>query len=297
MIMVPSIDSTSAFNHTASIRRIVSVCLLIGLIFYSFLLESFGESLNDKAFYTYESKFYITQSDRSEAFAKEIGLYMDMMNHEYRRRLTGFKNKLKMKFHVRIYKKKSTYHEFTGDSHSSGIFMSSKRLLCSYRRGRPKARLLGILRHEGFHQFMYTHIARRSPPWINEGFAEHFEYAVQEKNGFNLNIVPRDHVMTLKKAMKNNSLIPLSELLIMGTDEWNYNLGNRSLSLLQYAQSWSVVHFLLYGSNGNNKSYLDKYLRAISQGKTCDEAFEHAFGRKFDTLNQDWILYVKELIN
>ena len=148
-----------------------------------------------------------------------------------------------------------------------------------------------------FHQFMYTHIARRSPPWINEGFAEHFEYSVQEKNGFNLNIVPRDPVMTLKKAMKNNSLIPLSELLIMGTDKWNNNLGNRSLSLLQYAQSWSVVHFLLYGSNGNNKSYLDKYFRAISQGKTCDEAFEHAFGRKFDMLNQDWILYVKELIN
>ncbi len=112
---------------TLLLGRIVTMLMGICLLFQVVVGEGFGELLNDETFHTYASKCYVTQSDVSRPFSKEIGLYMDEMNKEYCRGLAGFVGKSKKKeLHVRIYKTEGSYRKFTGESISVGVFMPSR---------------------------------------------------------------------------------------------------------------------------------------------------------------------------
>jgi hypothetical protein len=143
---------------------------------------------------------------------------------------------------------------------------------------------------------MYANITRNCPPWVNEGLAEYFEYAVQGKEIFRQDVIVKTHVITLKKAMRDDSLLPLPKLLKMKTDEWNHNLNDRSLALIQYAQSWSVVHFLICGNNGNRKDDLKEYLKRIKGGKRGDDALEGSFGKRLGTFEKDWMLHLEKVV-
>ena len=47
---------------------------------------------------------------------------------------------------------------------------------------------------------------------------------------------------------------------------------------LQYAQAWSMVHFLVYGSGGRYVEAFETYLRLLNRGVLSVEAFARAFG-------------------
>jgi len=275
--------------------RILFLCVLICVLLCIFSWKSAGELLDDPTFYTHTSEYYITQSDVSAALSEDIGSYLDRMNDEYRKKLGRLTNESKRKMHVRIYKAESAYYEFVGNTISIGAFLPSKRLLCAYVGDWPRERLLRLLRHEGLHQFMYTHVTKRCPPWINEGLAECFEHGFEGGRGFRLDIIPQKHITSLREAVRNHRLIPLQKLLTLEQEEWNSNLENRPLALLQYAQAWSVVYYVMFKESAGNGDILMNYLGGIKKGKRGEDALRYAFGEEFDAFRKGWLEYIQKL--
>ena len=269
-------------------------------LFFLFLLSflpglGFAQLLHDRRFHTYRSMYYMTQTDVSLTFSSEVGQYMDRLHEKYSERLKRFKKASKERFHIRVYKEKEEFQKLVGYEKVIGAFLPNKYLLCSYLGENSKDRLFRVLRHEGFHQFMYTHISRGSPPWIDEGLAEYFEHSMDEWGNFSLETLPEHHIKVLRRAVKNNTLVPLIELLDMNRVKWNSQLSNNVLANNQYAQSWSVVYFLLHGDEWRNRNYFDLYLKAMKKKMVGQRGIEYTFGNEIDEFAQDWLSYVKDL--
>lgn len=269
---------------------------LLSLFLLSFLPGlGFAQLLHDRQFYTYRSMYYMTQTDVSLTFSSEVGAYMDRLHEKYSERLKRFKKDSKERFHIRVYKEKEDFHKLVGFEKSVGAFLPNKYLLCSYLGENSKERLFRALRHEGFHQFMYTHISRRSPPWIDEGLAEYFEHQMDEWGNFSPETLPENHINVLGRAIKKNTLVPLIELLGMNRAKWNHQLSNKILANNQYAQSWSVVYFLLHGDDSRNRKYFNRYLKAMKKEKLGQQGIEYTFGNEINEFAQNWLSYVKDL--
>jgi hypothetical protein len=82
------------------------------------------------------------------------------------------------------------------------------------------------------------------------------------------------HDLTRVKGMiKDNSLMPLDEMLAMSHKTWNSGLSSRN-----YLQAWSMVHFLVHGDNGKYQKALSSYIRDLSQSRSSTQAFRNRFG-------------------
>ena len=65
---------------------------------------------------------------------------------------------------------------------------------------------------------------------------------------------------------------------------------------INYAQAWSVVHFLLQGMGKKGKKAAKSYFLALKAGKTRAEAFEESFGKlNLDKVDMAWRRYVTRL--
>jgi hypothetical protein len=298
---------TDALYHQPRTRRPVASALLPALLvfFLSLLADvTAAGTRKDGDFYVVRSKHYVVQTDVNINFAREIGHFMDFVYEEYSNRLKGFDTTSTVKFHVRIYENKQDFIEFLGNKKGMenyiGVFYRRKRLLCSYLGDGPKEKLLRTLTHEGFHQFMFTHISRNAPPWLDEGLAEYFQNAIRGRGRFRPEILPRAHLIMLRRAIQKKRLIRPLDLMTMHRRQWNHNLSNKAVAYLLYSEAWSLAHFLLHGDSWKIGDFLDRYLEAIKGARVGPgarkEYVNYAFGDRFDTFVENWRGYVDELV-
>lgn len=98
------------------------------------------------------------------------------------------------------------------------------------------------LRHEGAHQLFFTygvhstHHAENT--WLVEGLAVFCEAS-------RVGVREPDRVSTVKGHARENTLIPLAELLASRSPRGFFVYGGAERVSLAYAQSWSIVHFLM----------------------------------------------------
>ena len=64
---------------------------------------------------------------------------------------------------------------------------------------------------------------------------------------------------------------------------------------LQYAQAWSMVHFLMHGKGGKYKPLLDRYLQVLRESRSAAEARAVFTGADLPALQREWASYVKSL--
>lgn len=67
-------------------------------------------------------------------------------------------------------------------------------------------------------------------------------------------------------------------------------------ALQHYDQSWAIIHFLIHGDNGQHRNLLGKYLGALKENKSLQQAFDIAFGGiDFAALEGRLITYFAEM--
>jgi hypothetical protein len=77
----------------------------------------------------------------------------------------------------------------------------------------------------------------------------------------------------------------------MTAQQWSETLANDTAAGL-YTQSWSRVHFLIYGDGGRYRDHFERYLRLINTGHLSREAFVRAFVTDdFDAFERRWKEY------
>lgn len=125
-----------------------------------------------------------------------------------------------------------------------------------------------IAAHEGWHQYTQKTFRHQLPVWLEEGVATYMEgYRTDRETGLPIfnpleNYERRE---ALRDAVRNDELIPLSELLTRSPQSF---LNNSKDSLLTYySQVWALTRFLVDGENGRYRPSLNALLTEAAEGR------------------------------
>jgi hypothetical protein len=147
------------------------------------------------------------------------------------------------------------------------------------------ARVWHVMQHEGFHQFAAAVIGGQRPVWVNEGLAEYFGEAVYTGDGFIAGIIPQWRLARLRKEFETNQFKSIEQMMEMSLDEWN-----SKLSIVNYDQGWSMVHFLVHGDGGKYRAAFSSFMIDLSHNRPWQRAWQDNFGEAtgFEQRWRDW---------
>ena len=179
---------------------------------------------------------------------------------------------------IYIYEDAEDYQKASGQPHwSAGSALVRTKTINTY----PLAAGFfdSLLPHELGHIIFREFVGLNAdvPIWLDEGVACFQEKA--RRWGAN---------KTVKKAIKNNTFVPLYEIT---RRSFTSAQDRKSIELL-YAESASIVYFLIVKRGKYN---FVKFCRALRDGKRLDEAISSAYPRykNLKELNNAWIRYLK----
>lgn len=195
---------------------------------------------------------------------------------------------------VRVCKDRATYHHYGGPPGTGGYWASFRDELVFPDFSRSKKAdksTLGVLHHEGWHQYLHYAIGgRMSPIAFNEGLAEFF-FCAEPKGRKKMKIGDR-HPMrhgVVKTAASTGELIPVAEFLML-TQRQHY-----SRASLCYSEGWALFYWLLQGTK--NKAYqqiplkIYKALPELSWELAVKQALE---GLDPEQLHKDFLKGIKK---
>jgi tetratricopeptide (TPR) repeat protein len=167
--------------------------------------------------------------------------------------------------------------------------------------------LLRHLYHEMGHLFMRTYMASpvEVPSWIEEGNAELFQFRVG--NGTKPEDERLERQGWLREMLEEGSLIPWSTFTaVRNMDNLGFTYKDHSRSIIQYAQAWSVIEFMI-SNNGRQAAYL-KMLEKMKKSASAamgskiknnkdaesylygvqNDAFKESYGVPIDKVESQW---------
>lgn len=128
--------------------------------------------------------------------------------------------------------------------------------------------LLRHLYHEMGHLFMRTYMANsvEVPSWIEEGNAELFQLRVG--NGTKPEEERLERQGWLREMAEEGSLIPWATFIkVRNMDNLGFTWKDQSRSIIQYAQAWSVIEFMI-----SNTQRQTAYLKMLEKFKKATQA-------------------------
>lgn len=234
------------------------------------------------------SRYYAIRSDLAPELTKRYADHLDTMYDEFARRLvvrSGLRKRSPDIPNVLMFASQQDYLDTLrtqfgiNGTGSGGMFFVSPRGagLAFWVGGLPRQRVEHVIQHEGFHQFAYAFFGSEMPPWLNEGLAEFFGESVVDGGTVVIGQASPQVVGQVRKAVEEGKSIPFMDLLQMDDQRWNGNVRSGTAAL-QYMQSWSMVHFLVYGEGGKYDALFVRMLRLLNSGKKPFDAMREAFG-------------------
>jgi len=141
------------------------------------------------------------------------------------------------------------------------------------------------------HEYLHAVLGRNLgtlPVWVNEGLAEYYSTFSNGKRTADIGRPIAEHIAWLQV----NGTIPLTQLMVVGTNSPDYNEGKRRGTV--YAESWAMVHMLVM-TPGEGGSRFSRFLGALGRGVEQTTALRDAYGvRAGDSLTNALAAYVKQ---
>lgn len=148
--------------------------------------------------------------------------------------------------------------------------------------------MTSTLLHEGTHQLLQVTLAPGTPPqWLTEGMAVYFEQSSFVGRKMKAGGIHKHYRAVLRKALNNGTNIPISNLIRRDK--------SRMLSATGYAQSWSLVYYLVHYRKGAYHKKFRNYIKALRAKKDPVKAFEKHFTKNVDKLERSWKKYVLKM--
>jgi hypothetical protein len=238
---------------------------------------------------------YWVKTDLDAETAIELAKHLNLMYEEFSRRLASLPQRAPQKLNVLIFRDRRDYLEvlrlrYGVDGRGSGgmFFVTPTGAgLAFWVEDLPKRRVHHVIQHEGFHQFAYSRFGNDLSPWLNEGLAEFFGASVLVGRSLILGQSTPRVLDSVQEAIELGEYVPFARMLRMTSEQWQRSLHDGSASLL-YNQSWSMVHFLVYGDGGRYVSAFEQYLRLLNSGVMAEEAFVRVFGADVQSFEERW---------
>jgi hypothetical protein len=255
-----------------------------------------GPPLDEK--YEKETAHYVVRSNVSQDFTDKMAAQAELILRLYESR-DMFKDTLPAnwpkKFAITIFRDEESWSECFGDRGKSflGFYHPALKQLFLYKQ--PfEADTLGVLYHEGFHQFLAPRLPN-APTWFDEGMGDYFgasKYLRTSGGKEGMAIHTNNGRLKLaREAVRAGKFIPWKRLMTATHDE----LYDPRVIDLAYAESWSIVYFLCQFKDGRYADRLVTYYKQLKKGVGAEKAFEKAFGEKeeADEIQGAWRAWVQ----
>ncbi|MBI1853752.1 MAG: hypothetical protein HYR85_25735 [Planctomycetes bacterium] len=163
--------------------------------------------------------------------------------------------------------------------------------------------LLGVLSHEGWHQYFHFYIVSEIPfpSWLDEGMGDYFFSAKPAPDGKSMvfgDLMPI-RFSVIWGALKTNKFVPVKELIRYRQPDYYENAS------VCYAEGWSLVYFCYQSGNERYAKIPDTLIHVFKDKHDMDEATNEAFAHidlaKFEAewkafyLNRDFVQTIKDL--
>ena len=273
------------------------------LCIFALLVLALPPALRGADLRQFNTRHYLVHTDLDTALSADLSQRLDAMYDEYNQRLALFRGRGTIpRLEVYLFRNQRDYVAFTHGKmqNSGGVFLPAQNLLAAFLGDQGRDQLRRTLQHEAFHQFAYNAIAIELPVWLNEGLAQFFEEGLWNGDGFLLGEVPPRRLRQLRADLKAGRLMDFAALLHTTNEAWTARLAaSRADGVMQYNQSWAMVHFLVM-AQGENGQYLFRgrlieMLRLLHAGRTGDDAFRGAFGGNVAGFHDRFIDYAGSL--
>jgi hypothetical protein len=231
-----------------------------------------------------ESRYYVIHTDLSDDDAREADLRMVRLAENYHLRTRDFAGDINRKMPFFLYARRADYLAAGGREGTSGFFNGEELVALAEEMG---PRTWHAVQHEAFHQFAHFVINADLPPWLNEGMAEYFGEALFTGDSYVAGIVPQWRLQRLRITLKTGTFRSLDEMMRLSQREWN-----EDLTLTNYDQAWSMVHFLAHGDGGRYQPVFVKFMNSLGRGQRWPSAWDESFGdiTGFEQRWRDWWL-------
>ena len=172
---------------------------------------------------------------------------------------------------------------------SAAYWNQSKREIVAYLPPEGEKELLRTMRHEAFHQYLsYACSMIAVSPWLNEGYAQYFEY--EESVDWQLGAVAGPDPKALA------TLLPL----VFAMDYRDFYSGTDEERRLKYRLAWSIAVFVEKGADKVRgrpfANFKRDYIAALLKTQDMHKATAAAFGseRAMEDFVDEWVRFWTE---
>jgi hypothetical protein len=227
----------------------------------------------------YPTRFYTIYSDLDPDGIREAKLRMTAMAREYSARTAGFSGAITRPMPFYLYSKLEDYLATGAPEGTAGYFSNGELVAFAGDLG---PRTWNTVQHEGFHEFAHFVIRGKMPMWVNEGLAEYFGEGLYTGDGFVLGLIPQFRLKRIQENLRAEKFKPFEQFMNLTRGEWN-----EEISLANYDQAWSMVHFLAHGHDNKYQKALGEFMNRIGDGGDPDRAWNEIFGN-IHTFQTKW---------
>jgi hypothetical protein len=142
-----------------------------------------------------------------------------------------------------------------------------------------------IVFHEYTHSLLHIN-AHWLPTWMDEGIAEFYAYTKFRENDTLIG-TPTQRYLTLQWR----SFIPV-ETLISVNHASPYYHDDDKVDMF-YAESWALIHYLLFSPNIDGTRKLNEFYQKLQQGEEQKKAFQEVFG-SFKEMDKALDAYIRQ---
>jgi tetratricopeptide (TPR) repeat protein len=168
------------------------------------------------------------------------------------------------------------YWEVKGHAHPAGLYApGEERHFVAVRTNTEGDNPYEVVYHEYTHAIMNLNF-RGLPVWLGEGLAEFFGNSAIHDNNVQIGKIAPYHL----RVLQQERLIPIDALLQADTNSPYYSEQNR-VSVF-YAESWTIVHYLMLDPEARKNQLLIKFLSAWDASGNQLEAAQKTFGNLRD---------------
>lgn len=272
----------------------------------------------------FNSRHYQIQSQVGKDKAKRLSKHMEKMFRVYTKLFPPGKSGFTQK-PVKLFKDRQSFVDYGNTPGAAGYYTYDYREMVCYDTGkwmdeddsgpttggkrsrreimedmlqRSKMDLLGVMAHEGWHQYFHWYVVSlvQLPSWINEGMGDYF-YAARPIEGskrrvpVTLGRMNNERLPIIKAAVRQGRNVPLKKFIYYMQREYYSNPG------ICYAQGWAFCQFLLHHDDKRVKAVIPYYIRLVKDDTNTQTVTEKAFrGIDLDELDKEfteWVMTLK----
>lgn len=230
-------------------------------------------------------------SDAPAAKAQQLARDFELVRQVFLQAAPGLENRSALPLLVLAARNEKTLQSLLPEyweghrARPSAVYVGGpERNFVALRLDAPGRHPYHVIYHEYFHFLMRQNFPVL-PLWLSEGLAEFWSYGSVRNDRITLGEPSPEHLALLQKQ----PLLPLEQLFAADHTSQLYN--EEEKAGLFYAQSWLLVHYLMFGEGGlAGRHRLDRLLDLLRTGVPPTEAHRQVF-RDSERLLQELTAY------